>query len=57
MYAYIAWSWKTALIMLITWIFFYEDDIQLQMQVPPPARIFENVFILPKVSFVFHLYL
>ena len=25
--AYIAWSWKTT---LIKWIFFYEDDIQLQ---------------------------
>ena len=31
---YIAWSWKTT---LITWIF-YEDDIQLQIQVPPPPR-------------------
>ena len=33
---YIAWSWKTTLIM---WIFFYEDDIQLQIQVPPPPGI------------------
>ena len=33
---YIAWSWKTA---LITWFFFYEDDIQLQIQVAPlPPR-------------------
>ena len=32
--AYIAWSWKTT---LITWIF-YEDDIQLQIQVPPQAN-------------------
>ena len=30
--AYIALSWKTT---LITWIF-YEDDIQLQIQVGPP---------------------
>ena len=41
--AYIAWSWKTT---LITWIF-YEDDIQLHMQVPPqlppPPRISENI--------------
>ena len=29
---YIAWSWKTT---LITLFFFYEDDIQLQMQVAP----------------------
>ena len=28
---YIAWSWKTTLIM---WIL-YKDDIQLQIQVPP----------------------
>ena len=32
--AYIAWSWKTT---LITWFFFYEDDIQLQLQVAPPG--------------------
>ena len=29
--AYIAWSWKTTLI-----TFFFEDDIQLQIQVSPP---------------------
>ena len=33
--AYIAWSWKTT---LITWIFFYADDIQLQIQVPPLGK-------------------
>ena len=27
-----AWSWKTT---LITWIFVYEDDIQIQIQVAP----------------------
>ena len=38
--AYIAWSWKTTLIM---WIF-YEDDIQLQIQVLPLGAI-QIVFI------------
>ena len=33
-HAYIAWSWKTT---LITW-FFNGDDIQLQIQVPPPRN-------------------
>ena len=32
---YIAWSWKTT---LITWISFYEDDIQLQIQVAPQVN-------------------
>ena len=38
-HAYIAWSWKTT---LITW-FFYEDDIQLQMQVPPGLFLWMNM--------------
>ena len=39
---YIAWSWKTT---LITWIFFYEDDIQLQIQVPPPLGVWWTEFV------------
>ena len=31
--AYIGWSWKTTL------IFFYEDDIQLQIQVAPGVHV------------------
>ena len=37
---YIAWSLKTT---LITWFFFYEDDIQLQIQVPPPRAVFASI--------------
>ena len=40
-HAYIAWSWKTT---LITWIF-YEDDIQLQIQVPSPGTLLSYWFV------------
>ena len=47
---YISWSWKTT---LITW-FFYEDDIQLQIQVVPSVHIFSNKALPPEdVSFIY----
>ena len=42
--AYIALSWKTTLIM---W-FFYEDDIQLQIQVGPPGGPVQEVNLQTK---------
>ena len=42
---YIAWSWKTT---LITWFFFYKDDIQLKVKVPPSPGdfpMFSDVYL------------
>ena len=51
--AYIAWSWKTTLIMCI---FFYEDDIQLQIQVAPwDLESFDAPNIVCKEMLFFYL--
>ena len=44
---YIAWSWKTTLIM---WFFFCEDDIQLQIQVHPLGMYDPNLVPIADVA-------